>query len=150
MAVIQDPTGAVFSIWQAKRHAGTGIAGVDGTLCWADLMSPDPARSKQFYSGLFGWKLETAEKDPSGYLHIKNGDAFIGGIPSKQHVPPNVPPHWLAYFAVSDCDAAANKAKQLGAKLLLAPMSMENVGRWSIVADPQGAVFAVFQTARRQ
>lgn len=149
MAVMQDPTGAHFSVWQAKKHTGTGIAGVDGTLCWADLMTTDQARAKQFYSGLFGWKIVAEEKDSSGYLHIQNGEAFIGGIPPKEHVPPNAPPHWLAYFAVSDCDAAAAKAKQLGAKIHLAPKTMENVGRWAVVADPQGAAFALFQSAHR-
>src|SRR5689334_6534530 len=53
MAVIQDPTGAVFAIWQPKTHTGTGIAGVPGTLCWADLSTPDAARAQQFYAGLF-------------------------------------------------------------------------------------------------
>ncbi|MGB9487254.1 MAG: VOC family protein, partial [Terriglobia bacterium] len=51
MAVVQDPTGAVFALWQPKSHTGTGIAGVPGTLCWADLITPDPARAKEFYTG---------------------------------------------------------------------------------------------------
>ncbi len=151
MAVLQDPTEAIFSIWQAKKHMGTEIAGVDGTLCWADLSTPDRERAKRFYSHLFGWKLVVGEnKDPSDYLHIVNGEEFIGGMPPAEHRNPNIPPHWLAYFAVSDCDATAAKAKQLGATLHLAPMSMENVGRWALLADPQGAVFAIFQAAPRR
>lgn len=145
MAVLQDPTGAVFSVWQPKSHPGTGITGVDGTLCWADLSTPDPERAKQFYSKLFGWQIMPGEKDPSGYLLIKNGEEFIGGIPPAGHRNPNAPPHWLAYFLVSDCDAATAKAKSLGARALVEPMTMENVGRWAVLADPQGAVFAVFQ-----
>ena len=74
MAVIQDPTGAVFVVWQAKRNAGIGIVGDPGAFCWADLSTPDPERAKQFYSGLFGWQLFAGEKDPSGYLHIMNGE----------------------------------------------------------------------------
>ncbi len=120
---------------------------MDGTLGWADLITPDQARAKEFYSGLFGWKIVAGENDTSGYLHIVNGEKFIGGIPPKNHLDPRVPPHWLSYFAVSDCDAAAAKAKQLGANLLLAPMTMEDVGRWAVVADLQGAVFAVFQSS---
>ena len=149
MAVVQDPTGAVFALWQPKRHIGTGISGVPGTLCWADLMTPDPARAKEFYSGLFGWRIITGENDPSGYLHIVNGESFIGGIPPAKHRDPNIPPHWLVYFAVSNCDESAAKAKGLGAKTHLAPMTMENVGRWAILADPQGAVFAIFQPLPR-
>ncbi len=149
MAVLRDPTGAVFSVWQAKGHSGAGITGVDGTLCWADLNTPDADRAKQFYSAVFGWQIEPGEHDPSGYLHIKNGSDFIGGIPPAAHRNPQAPPHWLAYILVSDCDASAAKAKGLGANLLMPPTSMENVGRWAVVADPQGAVFAIFQPARR-
>jgi hypothetical protein len=145
MAVVQDPTGAVFALWQPKSHGGTGISGVPGTLCWADLMTPDPARAKEFYSGLFGWRIATGESDPSGYLHIANGEEFIGGIPPADFLGPNVPPHWLAYFLVSNCDETAAKAKELGAKTFFAPTTIENVGRWAILADPQGAVFAIFQ-----
>jgi predicted enzyme related to lactoylglutathione lyase len=146
MAVIQDPTGAVFSLWQAKSHAGIGIAGVNGTMCWVDLSTPDPERAKQFYSDVFGWKIEPGQ-DPSGYLHIKNGDEFIGGIPPAAFRNPSTPPHWLIYFLVSDCDASTAQAKEMGANVLMPSMTLENVGRWSVVADPQGAVFAIFQAA---
>ena len=145
MAVVQDPTGAVFALWQPKRHTGTGISGVPGTLCWADLMTTDAARATEFYSGLFGWTIATSENDPSGYLHIANGKDFIGGIPPAKFRDPNVPPHWLAYFYILNCDETAAKAKELGAKTLLAPMTIEKVGRMAIVADPQGAVFSIFQ-----
>ena len=150
MAVIQDPTGAMISVWQAKRHMGTGVTGEKGTLCWADLSTPNPEAATRFYSQLFGWKLEKGEKDPSGYLHIKNRDQYIGGVPPAQHRNPNTPPHWLAYFEIANCDTSAATAKQLGAKTYMDPMTMENVGRWSVLADPQGAVFAVFQSIPQQ
>ncbi|MGD0456680.1 MAG: VOC family protein [Terriglobia bacterium] len=149
MAVVQDPTGAVFALWQPKSHTGTGIAGVPGTLCWADLVTTDPARAKEFYTGLFGWRIIKGENDPSGYLHIANGEKFIGGIPPANFRDPNVPPHWLAYLVVSNCDETAAKAKQLGAKTHLAPMTMEKVGRMAILADPQGAVLALYQSILR-
>ncbi len=148
MAIVQDPTGATFCVWQAKKNAGIRIAQVHGTLCWADLSTPDAKRASDFYSGLFGWQIIADPKDSSGYLHIKNGEHFIGGIPPAAHRQPGVPPHWLAYFLVDDVDASASKAKQMGAKLYLAPMTMEGVGRMSVIADPQGAVFAIFKSAR--
>jgi len=147
MAVIQDPTGAHFCVWQSKSHHGTQIAHVHGTLCWADLSTPDPKRAEDFYSGLLGWQFIRDEKDPSGYLHIKNGEHFIGGVPPAAQRQPGTPPHWLAYFQVDDVDAAANKAKEMGAKLYLPAMSMEGVGRMAVIADPQGAVFAIFKSA---
>ncbi len=149
MAVIQDPTGAHFCVWQAAKNAGIGIAHVAGTLCWADLSTPDAKRATDFYSGLFGWQIMADEKDKSGYLHIKNGEQFIGGVPPAAHRQPGVPPHWLAYFWVDDVDASAAKAKQLGAKLYVAPMTIENVGRMAVIADPQGAMFAIFNSPKR-
>jgi uncharacterized protein len=148
MAVIQDPTGAIFSLWQPKKHPGVTIGGVDNTVCWADLSTPDPERASKFYSGLFGWELTKDAKDSSGYTHIKNGENFIGGIPPAEHRDRNVPPHWLLYFQVGNAQAATQKATQLGGKVLMPVMTMEKVGTWSIVADPQGAVFALFKSAR--
>ena len=81
MAVILDPTGAAFCIWQAKDTTGTTITGESGTLCWADLSTPDPASAKPFYEGLFGWKIGPAEKYPPDYNVIQNGEQLIGGIP---------------------------------------------------------------------
>ena len=145
MAVLQDPTGAHISIWQSKEHHGTAVEGVPGTVCWADLMTPDQGRAVKFYEALFGWKADPG-KDNSGYLHIKNGETFLGGIPPAEHRNPNAPPHWLLYFLVENCDASTAKATNAGAKVYMAPMTMEGVGRWSVVADPQGAVFALFQS----
>lgn len=149
MAGLRDPTGAFFSIWQANKNVGLTVAGEPGTLCWADLMTPDADRAKEFYSALFGWEISPGEKDPSGYLHIKAGEEFIGGIPPRQPNP-NGPPRWLAYFYVTDCDASAKQAGELGAKVHVPPMSIEGVGRFAVMADPQGAVFAIFTEAPRQ
>src|SRR5208337_3171537 len=146
MAIVQDPTGATFCPWQANKSAGIGIAHVAGTLCWADLSTPDPKRAGDFYSGLFGWELVVDPKAASGYLHIKNGEHFIGGIPGALHRQLGVPAHWLAYFQVDDVDASASKAKEMGASLYLPPLTMEGVGRMAVIADPQGAVFAIFKS----
>lgn len=143
MAVIQDPTGAMFCLWQAKKSQGIGIAGVEGTLCWADLNTKDQERAKQFYEGLFGWKISPGQ-DMTGYLHLQNGEEYIGGMPSASQMDPHMPPHWMIYFFVADCDAATAKAQGLGAAVHMPPMTIEKVGRMSVAADPQGAVFALF------
>ena len=150
VALIQDPTGAFFSVFQAKQHAGLGITGEPDTFCWADLSTPDPKRAQEFYSSLFGWQLITGENDSSGYLHIQNGDQFIGGVPPAQHRDPKTPPHWLLYIQVSDVDASAQKAQELGARIYAPPMTIEGAGRMAVLADPQGAVFAIFKSARRE
>jgi predicted enzyme related to lactoylglutathione lyase len=151
MAVLKDPQGALFSVWESHAGCGTGIAGIDGTLCWADLSTPDPAGASRFYAGLFGWQMMEDKDDPtpSGYVHIKNGEDFIGGIPPAQMRNPNMPAHWLPYFVATDCDGMATKAKELGAQFYLPPTTFEDVGRMAVLADPQGAVFAIFQTARK-
>ncbi|HYM00166.1 MAG TPA: VOC family protein [Blastocatellia bacterium] len=143
MAEINDPTGTHFNVWQPKNNTGIGVKDEDGALCWADLSTSDPSRAAEFYSGLFGWTITAGEKDP--YLHIQNGQDFIGGIPPAEYRPPNAPPHWLIYFKVSNCKVAAEHAERLGGKVLSQPMTMEKVGKWAVVADPQGAVFSIFE-----
>lgn len=149
MAVILDPTGATIHIWQAKKHTGFGIAELPGTFCWADLMTTDTAAAEKFYSGLFGWKFERG-KEHEEYLHIKNGEAYIGGMPPAGTAGPGVPPHWLLYYLVTNCDEATAKAKTLGAKVYVPPMTIEGVGRWSVLADPQGATLSAFQPTERR
>lgn len=149
MAVLQDPTGAVFSIWQSKKSSGLGINGVDGALCWADLTTPGPDLAAKFYSNLFGWQFVPGEKDHSGYMHIKNGEDFIGGMPPARLYSGKVPAHWLIYFGMNDVKASAARAKQLGASIHIGPETKDRVGTLAVLADPQDAVFAIFKSARK-
>jgi uncharacterized protein len=144
MAVIQDPTGAVFCIWQPRDHPGTTVAGENGTMCWADLSTSDPGRAQQFYEGLFGWKIGAAENYPADYLVIQHGGKPIAGIQPSAYRNPKVPPHWMLFFHVGDADAVAAKAKELGGGEHLAPMSMGKV-HLAVLADPQGAAFSIIQ-----
>jgi predicted enzyme related to lactoylglutathione lyase len=143
MAVLQDPTGAHFSIWQPKKHGGTGITGVPGTLCWSELSTRDTSPAVKFYEEVFGWKVGTGKDNV--YLEFKNGDTFIGGIRQAGPDEANIPPHWLLYFLVEDCDATTAQATNAGATPYVPPTTMEGVGRWAVIADPQSAVFAIFQ-----
>jgi len=147
MCVLQDPTGAVISAWQSKKHTGTRIAGVPGTFCWGELSSPEPEKAVPFYEALFGWKVTHGDNPEDKYLHISAGQQMIGGVVPVEHRDPSVPSHWLSYIAVTDCDASAAMAASLGGKIIFGPMTMEKVGRMAYVADPQGAIFALFQPA---
>ena len=144
MAVCKDPAGAHFSIWQAKTHSGLDVTGENGSLCWADLSVPDPDVAAEFYKKVLDWDVSPGQ-DGSGYLHIKNGEDFIGGVQPAAHRNPNAPPHWLIYFLTNDCDAVNAKAASLGARTLAGPMTLEGVGRIAVIADPQGAIFALYQ-----
>lgn len=142
-ALLQDPTGAFVSLWQPNKRTGLGVTNDPGALCWADLMTPDQARAGMFYKSLFGWKLTFGEGKESGYLHIVNGNNFIGGIPPGEHA--SAPPHWQMYFAAANIDDSVERAKNLGAKTFVGPMDIEGQGRFAVFADPQGAVFALYQ-----
>src|SRR5437879_1067960 len=150
VAVLQDPTGAVFSAWQAKRYIGFGIKGVPGAFCVADLSTPDQEAASRFYEQLFGWRIEEADENPAhNYYHLFNHNEFIGGILPPAFRDPAAPPYWQIYLQVSDCDAIAQKAKSLGAKLYMPPMKIEDIGRMAVMADPQSAAFAIFEAAQR-
>jgi hypothetical protein len=150
MSVLRDPTGATFTVWQAIKHTGTGAAGAHGTAVWADLSTPDQARAGKFYADLFGWKMaeskSMAPAKPGDYYHIVNGKDFIGGIPPSAHRDPNMPPHWLIYFDVADCDRTIAQVTSLGGRVVMPAMTMGNVRRFAILADAQGAIFAIVQS----
>ncbi|HXE30530.1 MAG TPA: VOC family protein [Terriglobales bacterium] len=143
MAVLRDPTGAVFAVWQAGRHIGMQRADEVNTFCWADLSTPSAEKAGHFYAELFGWEMSLAPNDPSGYIHIKNGGRFIGGIPPAAQRDPAIPPHWMIWFAVADCDKSTQAVQAAGGKVLRSPMTMDRVGRLSVVNDPQGAGFGL-------
>lgn len=144
-AVFLDPTGALFNVWQPNKRKGLGVVEDPGSFCWADLNTTDQKRAKTFYEGLFGWKLLPGQGKESGYLHIANGEKYIGGVPPvREHGGES---HWLIYFAVADVDKAFHRALDMSARTLLRPMDFEGVGRVAMLADPQGAAFALFREA---
>jgi predicted enzyme related to lactoylglutathione lyase len=104
------------------------------------------AGAKKFYSSLFAWTGK-GDLDGKDYWHWLSAGKEIGGMTSHMGGP-NVPPHWLAYIAASDVDGATKKVETLGGKVMVQPMDLEKVGRFSVVQDPTGAVFSLFRSAR--
>jgi uncharacterized protein len=144
MVVFSDPTGAVLSAWQPKTHKGFGLTAEPGTFCWAELWTPDTSKAKAFHTDLFGWNTDIMKAMTGGdYTIFKTGETGVGGMLESTRVPGNIPPHWLPYFVVADCDAAVEKAKAEGGKAHMTPVDIPNVGRFAALADPQGAAFAV-------
>ena len=144
MVTLADPTGAVFHAWQAMNHIGMGIRDEAGCFCWADLNTSDQAAAMGFYHKLLGWNFMPGDDN---YVHVRNGENFIGGIPPAEYSSARTPPHWLVYFQVDDCAATTEQAKALGAKVLNGPFDLDNVGTITVLSDPQGAAFALFQGA---
>jgi predicted enzyme related to lactoylglutathione lyase len=145
MAVIEDPTGAVFAIWQAKSHPGARLKDETNTFCWSELATSDVDKAKEFYTQLFGWGTKSGDMGPMVYTELMNGSTPIGGMLPIAAEWGNVPPHWLNYIAVEDCDGLANNAKEQGANIISPPMDIPNVGRFAVIQDPQGAVFAIIK-----
>jgi uncharacterized protein len=147
MAVLQDPTGAVFQIWEPKRSIGARILSEPGALCWTELTTTDTKAAEAFYTQLFGWSPKhSAAGAAMEYTEFSvNGTPSIGMMPKPPQMPAHIPSFWMPYFQVSNVDASASKAKELGGKLFLGPQDIPNAGRFAIVTDPQGAVFALFQ-----
>ncbi|NUP06080.1 MAG: VOC family protein [Polyangiaceae bacterium] len=150
MSVIQDPSGAALCLWQAKKHIGAGVVNEPGAITWLELYTNNTDACGKFYAQTIGWRTEAHDMGPMGTytMFYRPTEAKEGGVGGMMNMPPNmkgVPPHWLAYFAVTDCDASAKKAQELGGSLLMPPTDIPNIGRFAIVKDPQGAVFAIYK-----
>ncbi len=149
MAVVQDPTGAAFCMWQPKQHPGAGILNEPSALCWTELATRDPQAAERFYTQLFGWTAKRSTPvDTSEYVAFSNhGQPGAGMMRMPPQVPPQVPAYWMPYFQVANCDERAAKATGLGASLVVGPDDIPKTGRFAILRDPQGAMFAIFQRA---
>jgi predicted enzyme related to lactoylglutathione lyase len=138
MAFVMDPAGAAFAIWQPKKN-GPFIRDEANTLCWNELMTNDVEGARKFYTGVIGW---TAKVSPE-YTEWHVGDRAVGGLLDK--LPPGVPPNWIPYFAVDHCDEKLAQLKSLGGSVHMGPMDIPKVGRFAVVADPQGASFCIIE-----
>jgi uncharacterized protein len=142
MAVAADPAGAVFAIWQPKRVVGAQIVNEPGAMCWTELATRDVEAAKRFYKAVFGWSLKT-DASPTPYTEVSSGGKSFGGMLQIQKNWGNVPPHWMPYFAVADCNQSADRAAKLRGQIRMPPQDIPNVGRFSVIQDPTGAVFAI-------
>lgn len=146
MAVVQDPTGAHFALWQANKNIGAGIVNEPFALCWNELLTRDTEAAVKFYAGLFGWTTNQSTS-PMGavYTGFKNGNDLAGGMLEIRPEWGPVPPNWVVYFSVDNCDAIIEKATGLGAKAVMPAMDIPEVGRICQLHDPLGAYFAIIQ-----
>ena len=133
MAVIQDPQGSFFMVWEPKNNIGAELVNAPGALCWNELAAADLDSAPDFYGGLFGWTTR--------YLTVKNVEAVNGGMREKQ---PEEPPNWSVYFAVEDVDAALARVTELGGGAIAGPFEMAGTAKTAVARDPQGAVFALY------
>ena len=143
-AIAADPDGGAFALWQPSQSEPLPEP-TNGTFCWNELTAKRPAEAVKFYSALGGFTSETKEMGGMGaYSVLSSSDgvprAGIMGQPM-----PEAPHAWTPYVQVANADKTAERAKQLGATIVMPPTTVAGVGRFAILIDPQGAALGILQ-----
>ncbi len=149
MALFQDPTGGTFSVWQAGTKPGAAVVNETASMCWNELITDDAAKAGAFYKQAFNWTDETKPMPQGTYTIFKNDGAQAAGMMQATKEMRLTHPYWLVYFGVDDCDKSAARAEQLGGKVGMPPADIPNIGRFSVLIDPQGAYFAIIARAKQ-
>jgi predicted enzyme related to lactoylglutathione lyase len=123
------------------------MAKPDGQFVWYDLVTTDPAEAPRFYGEVAGWGTADFDNVPGYKMFTNDGVPGGGYVKSGEGGMGDAPPHWLPYVATANVDKTAALAKELGGKILDGPADIPNTGRYAIIADPFGAVIAIFASA---
>ncbi|KOV57202.1 VOC family protein [Streptomyces sp. MMG1121] len=140
-AVVLDPTGAAFQLWQARSFPGAGLFNAPGALGWVELATRDTDRARDFYTTVFGWSAEGSDQYTEWAV---NGATFGGMADMGDRFPPEAPAFWMPYFAVTDVDATAETADRASGTVVMAPATVPDGPRIAVLRDPQGAAFGVY------
>jgi hypothetical protein len=146
-AVVADAQGAVVKPIESTYPRLPPKNPAPGQFCWDTLMTSDLEAARQIYADVFDWRAEDRSLFGAGdYTVFRLGEEDVA---AGSTLPPGSSSSsgWLAYICVEDVGARANKASKLGAVILAKPRELPGIGRFSILADPVGAVFALFQAA---
>jgi uncharacterized protein len=144
VAVVADPLEGTFCLWQPGQHVGTGDwKKENGAFCWTELQTQSPAKSLAFYKAIGGFGEQRSEGMPD-YTVLTSDGQMRAGI---NKPPMEAPQAWVPYVQVASCDASLDKAKKLGASVLVPSMEAKGVGRFAIFSDPQGGVIGILQPA---
>ncbi len=143
MLVGQDPTGAMFGIWEPGEHKGAQLVNENGTLSWNELIGNDLDSPAAFYGAVFGHEIQDLPDAPPGvaYKIIALGGRAVGGVSGMGG---EGPPAWMTYFMLDDVDAGFERVRELGGEVLAEPFDSP-YGRYAPARDPQGAVFSLIQ-----
>ena len=143
---IQDPQGAHFLVWQPKQHIGARVKDDPGAMIWNELLTTSSGDAIDFYTGLLG--LERGETmAPMDYTLLRSEGTEVLGVMQITPDMGEVPPNWSIYFAVKDVDAAVTQAQSLGGGVVVPATDIPDIGRFSVLTDPQGAFFNIFKGA---
>ncbi|MCD1146154.1 VOC family protein [Kocuria sp. LUK] len=144
MAMLTDPTGAAFGLWQADEHVGFTRVEEPGAVAWCDLMTADPAAARDFYGRLFGYAYQDIgdESMPYALFTVPGGDRPAGGIGGPDPNAGDTQPGWGVAFQVEDVDAAAERVRTAGGTVSSEPSDFE-YGRMAVATGPDGEVFVL-------
>jgi len=122
---------------------------MSGRFVWHELMTTDPRGAIAFYTEVIGWKTEAFSESvgPESYMMWVTSQGSIGGVMTlpEEAKKMGAPPHWMGHVSVDDVDATVAKVKATGGNVHVPPTAIPKVGRFSVIADPQGASLSVFQ-----
>jgi predicted enzyme related to lactoylglutathione lyase len=120
-----------------------------GRFIWFELMTTDTEAAIAFYGDVVGWKSQPFAESPDPYSMWVGSQGPLGGVVKlpEQAAKMGAPPHWMAHVEVADVDATAAQVKELGGKVFVEPQDVPTVGRFSVIADPQGATISIFKPA---
>jgi len=155
IAILADPAGAAFAIWEQGKHQGAQLINEPGAWAMSMLVTPDPEGAVRFYADVLGWSTESFGMGGQEFTMFTL-PGYLGGEP-EQPVPRDVvatlaPPgavedasaHWSVDFWIDDPDDAAGVTEEMGGKVLAGPYDVPDLGmRQATLADPQGATFTV-------
>src|SRR3954451_11301393 len=140
MAFVMHPAAGAIGVWQPGRHTGAELVNEPGTLTWRQLHTRDQNGAAAFLEAVFGW----SRGDFAGMPMLSVGERGIASmIDMPAGTPDQVPAYWMAIFAVADTDATVAKARDLGGQVFAEPFDIPEVGRFAVLADPQGVAFGV-------
>ncbi|MBN6036572.1 VOC family protein [Amycolatopsis sp. 195334CR] len=142
-AVVGDPSGAVFGLWQAGARIGAQVTDEPGALVWNDCFTANVTAAAAFYTGIFGYGSADLSAPGFSYTALTLGGEAVGGLAElPADVPGEVPAHWVTYFAVADADESTEKVRELGGSVLNPPFDSPD-GRLAAVTDNQGVSFCL-------
>ncbi|WP_263165528.1 VOC family protein [Streptomyces sp. SCSIO ZS0520] len=143
MAMLADPTGAAFGIWQSREYRGAELVNEPGSLLWNNCETRDPAGAAEFYARVFALDSRPIPRIEGALgLFPPGAERPVGGIGDMAAYPPETPPFWLVAFSCADVDKFARAATGLGGEVLNPP-AQTPFGRAAGVRDPWGGVFGV-------
>ena len=119
------------------------MADFRGQFLWLECMTSDVERAKSFYTSVVGWGIQTWKTADGSYDMWTVGARAIGGVMATP-AGSDAPPQWLGYIGTPDVDQTTARAEALGGKILMKVKEIPTVGKFSVVADPYGAVFLPF------